>query len=95
MTQKKNPDGQTGPIEAPVIYSTERWRIMSPLENKNSPLARQHKLGVELLQRLGLSYVSLERTTGGHNVYHAWDPPVIGGNGGRTSKRGTVRTRVG
>ena len=55
---------------------------------------KQHQLGVDLLEELGLDYIRLEPQRSGHYRYRAWNTPLIEHNGSpKTVKRGKVRTQ--
>jgi hypothetical protein len=53
---------------------------------------KQHQLAVSLLKELGLDYVRLEPQRNGRYRYHAWNVPLVDGNGSpRISRRGMIR----
>jgi hypothetical protein len=56
-------------------------------------IRKQHAVAIELLQRLGLDNITLERRNG-HYSYRAWNTPIIEHNGSaKTVKRGRVRVK--
>ena len=55
---------------------------------------KQHLLGIELLDELGLTNVRLERRRDGSFKYHAWTTPLVDGNGSpKITKRGIAGTK--
>jgi hypothetical protein len=55
---------------------------------------QQHKLGVKLLEQLGLDYIRLEPGRDGRYRYVAWSVAPIAGNGSpRVVKRGRLRAK--
>jgi hypothetical protein len=55
---------------------------------------QQHRLGVQLLQELGLTYVRLEPGNAARYRYVAWNTPLIDTNGSpRIIKRGWLERR--
>jgi hypothetical protein len=54
-------------------------------------IEKQHQLAVDLLQRLGLDNIKLERRHD-HYAYRAWNVPIIAHNGSSpTVRRGKIR----
>jgi hypothetical protein len=55
---------------------------------------KRHLLAIELLEKLGLTHIRLERKKTGSYDYVAWNTPLVDGNGSpRVVKRGKVRVR--
>jgi hypothetical protein len=55
---------------------------------------RQHQLGVNLLKKLDLTHIRLERQKDGSFRYHGWTVSPVDGNGSPgVSRRGLVRQR--
>jgi hypothetical protein len=55
----------------------------------------QHLLAIDLLEKLGLTYLRLEPAARGRYRYHAWSEVWTAGNGSPPiSKRGTIRARA-
>jgi hypothetical protein len=53
---------------------------------------KQHRLAVRLLNRLGLQNIRLEPKSDGTYRYHAWNVPLVDGNGSPgVSRQGLVR----
>jgi hypothetical protein len=55
---------------------------------------KQHQLAVNLLKELGLDYLRLEPQRGNHYRYHAWNVPLISGNGYPGRMRALVPTKA-
>ena len=68
----------------------ELARYFPYIAREKVDLRKQHAVAIDLLRRLGLDYVRLERGNG-HFTYKAWNLPLPRHNGHQTVKRGKVR----
>jgi hypothetical protein len=56
-----------------------------------SQIRKQHAVAIDILAKLGLDNIALERHDG-HYTYRAWNTPIAQRNGSpRTVKRGRIR----
>jgi hypothetical protein len=80
----------TRPRRRPWVGTNRRFSVYCGV--KVNQAKKQHQLAVSLLKTLGLDYVRLEPGRNGHYRYHAWNAPLVDGNGSpRVSRQGAIR----
>jgi hypothetical protein len=69
--------------------------VASSARETVNQIRKQHAVAVDLLEKLGLDHVELERQRGGHYIYRAWNTPSAVAHNGSAQivKRGKVKMR--